>query len=196
MKFDKSFRGYNVTQVDNYLKAQQERFDQVSTTQKQRIFQLSNENDQLKAQLKQYQLDEKAIKDSLVESQKLAIQLKDDAEKYSRVVLKRAKLFYATWQAYAKTMLNAFSPEEMSQFNSLMKKIEELIADFGEQEKQSQQQVAPNAQAGVSTMQTEDMPLSNPVQKVANATQPAIDLAELLKPDQSLEEMCTDLGLI
>ena len=180
MKFDKSFRGYDVAQVDNYLKAQQERFEQVSSTQKQRIFELSDQVEQLQNQLAQYQLDEKAIKESLIESNKLALQLKDDAEKYSRVVFQRAKVFYATWQAYAKTMLNGFSSQEMEQFAQMLKKIEQLMANYGE----------PPAQ------QEEVAPLTNPVQKVEQATQHAIDLTELLKPDQSLEEMCNDLGLI
>ena len=179
MKFDKSFRGYDTTQVDNYLKAQQDHFDQVTATQKQRIFQLSDENEQLKAQLSKYQLDEKAIKDSLIESQKLAIQLKNDADKYSNLVLKRAKLFYATWQAYAKTMLNALSPQEMAQFSALMHQIEGLMQSFGEMP------------------ETEQTPsLVNPVTKLQQASQHAIDLAELLQPNQSLEEMCADLGLI
>ena len=180
MKFNKSFRGYDVAQVDNYINAQQQRFEQVSSTQKQRIFELSDQNEQLKKQLEQYQLDEKAIKESLIESNKLALQLKNDAEKYSRVVLQRAKVFYATWQAYAKTMLNGFSSQEMEQFNQMLKKIEELIANYGEP----------------SLHQDEQLPLTNPVQKVEQATQHAIDLTELLKPEQSLEEMCNDLGLI
>ena len=177
MKFDKSFRGYDVTQVDNYIKSQEERFEQVSSTQKQRIFQLSDENEQLKSQLLQYQLDEKAIKQALVESNKLAAQLKDDADKYSRVVFQRAKVFYSTWQAYAKTMLNGFSAQEMEQFNQMLNKIATLMEDYGEVEQPTQ-------------------PLSNPVKKVEEATQHAIDLTELLKPDQSLEEMCNDLGLL
>lgn len=179
MKFKQSFRGYNVTQVDSYIKSEQDRFNQVTSTQKQRIFQLSDENEQLKSQLSQYKVEEKAIQDALVQSQNLATQLKADAEKYTNLVLKRAKLFYATWQAYAKTMLSGLSAQEMAQFTAILHKIEHLIAAFGE------------------TPATDSHPaLVNPVTKVASATNPVINLAELLQPNQTLEEMCSDLGLI
>ncbi len=181
MKFDKSFRGYDVAQVDSYVATQQQHFEQVTAAQKQRIFELSDQNEQLKSQLLQYQLDEKAIKESLIESNKLALQLKNDAEKYSRVVLQRAKVFYATWQAYAKTMLNGFTVQEMEQFNQMLKKVEQLMQNYGDTGTQPSQQ---------------QPDLANPVQKVEQATQHAIDLTELLKPDQSLEEMCNDLGLL
>ena len=137
--------------------------------------------EQLQNQLAQYQIDEKAIKESLIESNKLALQLKNDAEKYSRVVLQRAKVFYATWQAYAKTMLNGFTVQEMEQFNQMLKKVEQLMQNYGDTGTQPSQQ---------------QPDLTNPVQKVEQATQHAIDLTELLKPDQSLEEMCNDLGLL
>ncbi|MBR2974943.1 MAG: DivIVA domain-containing protein [Clostridia bacterium] len=180
MKFNKSFRGYNVAQVDSYISQQQQRFDQVTSTQKQRIFQLADANEQLRQQLEQHQQQQKATTDSLLQSQMLAASLRQDADNYAKVVVDRAKLFCATWQIYAKTMLNAFSPQEMSAFDALLHKIEQLIA----------------AQQLDSAAAIADANYANPVQKITNATQHAIDLAELLNPDQSLEEMCSELGLI
>lgn len=179
MKFNKSFCGYSVRQVDGFVKAQQDHFEQVTTTQKQRIFQLSDENDQLKSQLLKYQQDEQAVKSALAESRRTAAQLQADAERYSNLVLQRAKLFYATWQVYAKTMLNGLSPQETAQFADLLHQMEDLMASFGEMPTSSQ-----------------DPMLVNPVTKTAKVAQPAIDLAELLKPQQTLHEMCTELGLI
>ena len=189
MKFSKSFRGYNVAEVDNYIQNQQQCFDEVTATQKERIFELVDENGKLQQQLDQYRLDEKAISQSLVESNKLAVQLKNDAENYSKVVLQRAKVFYATWQSYAKTMLTALSSQEVAQFNLLLKKIEQLMQDY-----QGDDTAVVASQQLASTVDATN--LVNPVNKVANASGHAIDLAEILKPEQSLEELCGDLGLI
>ena len=179
----------------------------------------------------QFEQDEQAISKSLIESQKLAAELKNDAVRFSDLVLSRAKVFYATWQAYAKTLVATLDDQELLQFGRLMAKIERLInayegknvhADVKTIVDQAQQtdDVTEQPQEQTVDVQTEvavtqapaeptaDPPdlapsattmgvgkYANPIDKVEQAGQ-VIDLRELTKVDDSLEQLCIDLGLI
>lgn len=237
MKFSKQFRGYNRKQVDGYIAKISQDYENTLAEQKERIFQLDEENSSLKEQVKQYKIDEQAISKSLVESQKLANELKDDAEQFAQLTLNRAKIFYATWQSYAKTMLNSLTPEEVKQFNALSKKLETVIkvyegdemasidvqsavATYSQGEKveglniedgskpseqtlkatSKQAKIDTKKQVSVNTPLSEEErlvdSLVNPIDKVMSASdkqQAVIDLKELLKPTESLQELCDDL---
>lgn len=289
MKFRKKFRGYDPYEVDRYLQEHAEKESKIRASQKERIDQLADENYVLRQELKGYRSDEKAIAQSLIESQNLAKEVKFNAEVYADVVLHRAKTFYATWRAYSQTLVSSLSKEEVAAFNALHKKIENLInayegkdvdyemsqldenkaageadateadsegvmnelaaksADMIEKAREAKRQKKeskisfveskrdsddeeellelvfpvndahePLAQqedvaaaqgqaepvAELASEQTEDKPaeqiseLVNPVKKVESAAGQSIDLLEILKPEQSLEDICADLGLI
>lgn len=236
MKFKKAFRGYNRQEVDAFILKTKQEYEDLLAKQKERIFQLDEENSQLKEQVKQYKIDEQAISKSLVESQKLASELKGDAEQFAQLTLNRAKIFYATWQSYAKTMLNSLTPDEVKQFNTLSKKLENVIKVYEGDEKASsavqqtaatltaKQKKTPEVaveakpseltmmstsadvkakaqpQVTVNTPMTDEEKLVdslvNPIDKVVAASdkqQAAIDLKELLKPKETLKELCDDL---
>jgi len=203
MKFNTTFRGYDKAEVDEYIAEMQRKNDEVLGEQKERIFALVDENEALKEQIKQYKMDEQAIAKSLVESQKLAEELKSDAENFSRIALERAKIFYATWQSYAKTMLGALDDQEMKQFNALAEKIRKLTETFegGSQDAPDNQPSARKfgeetaaTRPSEETMEAEDR--KNPIEKVQAASEFAIDLKEILQPEESLEELCAGLGLM
>ena len=111
MKFKRVFRGYDIKQVDAYILHVQEDEKQHSQALKERIDELTEENYVLLKQVEQYQTDEKAISKSLIDSQKLADELTQDAEKYSDLVLTRAKIFYAAWSAYSQTLIATLSDD-------------------------------------------------------------------------------------
>lgn len=127
MSFKRVFRGYDPNEVDKYIADNAAKEQQIRTAQKERIDELSDENYALRQQVKQYQTDEQAISKSLIASQHLAQELKFDAERYSDLVLSRAKIFYATWRAYSRTLIASLSEEEVRAFNALQKKIEDVI---------------------------------------------------------------------
>ncbi len=127
MNFKKVFRGYDPNEVDKYIADTAAKEQKVRASQKERIDELSDENYSLRQQVKQYKTDEQAISKSLIASQHLAQELKFDAERYSDLVLSRAKIFYATWRAYSKTLIAALSEDEVREFNILQKKIEDVI---------------------------------------------------------------------
>ena len=127
MKFRKVFRGYDPRQVDEFLKTQSESDKMVLQATRERVDQLIDENKRLGEQLNKYRKDSEAISAALVQSQKLAKLLKNDAEKYSEVVLLRAKLFFAAWQAYAQTLVSTLSREELARFDEIKDKLEKLV---------------------------------------------------------------------
>ena len=242
MKFKKVLGGYSPKQVDNYIRNLTQKHEQVRIAQKQYLEELTEENFQLRHKVKQYQQDEQAIAKSLVESQKLAEELKNDAVHFSELVLSRAKVFYATWQAYAQTLVATLDEQELIQFNNLMAKIENIVnayegkniqadvQDIVHQAHQEplQQDQQPTAEPIEQPVQAEqpatqvasteapvqqepsDVPVespdiapsattmgvfANPIDKIEQANQ-VIDLRELTKVDDSLEQLCIDLGLI
>ena len=229
MKFKKVLSGYSPKQVDEYLRDLTQKHEQVRLAQKQHLDELTEENYQLRQKVKQFEQDEQAISKSLIESQKLASELKNDAVRFSELVLSRAKVFYATWQAYAKTLVATLDDQELLQFGRLMAKIERLInayegknvhsdvktivdkarqTDVVETPTDQPQEHADDAQTEVAAtetppVETPDLAPSattmgvyaNPIDKVEQAGQ-VIDLRELTKVDDSLEQLCVDLGLI
>jgi|GEM_PF-3259027 len=229
MKFKKVLSGYSPKQVDEYLRDLTQKHEQVRLAQKQHLDELTEENYQLRQKVKQFEQDEQAISKSLIESQKLASELKNDAVRFSELVLSRAKVFYATWQAYAKTLVATLDDQELLQFGRLMAKIERLInayegknvhsdvktivdkarqTDVVETPTDQPQEQADDAQTEVAAtdtppVETPDLAPSattmgvyaNPIDKVEQAGQ-VIDLRELTKVDDSLEQLCVDLGLI
>lgn len=225
MSFKKVFKGYDPTEVDKFIAETAAHEKVIRTNQKERIDELSEENYNLRQQIKQYQLDEQAISKSLISSQQLAQELKNDAQQYSDLVLSRAKLFYATWRAYSKTLIASLSAEEVREFNKLQKKLENIInayeggdvvqeveeelassnklqavATTAEQSEPVEQTPAPSApkkaksSAKNARKATTDA-YANPINKVEEASQ-AIDLRELTQTDQTLEDICAELGLL
>lgn len=207
MKFKRVFRGYDVKQVDAYIVHVQEDEKQHSQALKERIDELTEENYVLLKQVEQYQTDEKAISKSLIDSQKLADELTQDAEKYSDLVLTRAKIFYAAWSAYSQTLIATLSDDEVKSFNKIQGKIENIInayegkniADDSKdlvQMANSQEDVAMTEQLDITPSEaTMQQRLQNPIDKVQQASDYTIDLRELASTDQSLEQLCADLGL-
>ena len=229
MKFKKVLGGYSPKQVDEYIRNLTQKHEQVRLDQKQHLDELTDENYQLRQKVKQFEQDEQAISKSLIESQKLASELKNDAVRFSDLVLSRAKVFYATWQAYAKTLVATLDDQELLQFGRLMAKIERLINAYEgknvhadvktivdraqqtddvteqpqEQTVDAQTEVAVAEAPAEPTAETPDLAPSattmgvyaNPIDKVEQAGQ-VIDLRELTKVDDSLEQLCIDLGLI
>ena len=194
MGFKKVFRGYDPEEVDKFVADTAARDKVIRSAQKERIDELTDENYTLRQQLKQYQADEQAISKSLIASEQLAQELKNDAEKYSNLVLSRAKIFYAAWRAYSKTLIAALSAEEVREFNKLQKKLENTINAYegSDDVKKVAEDLARDRQVAATTANSFD----NPIDKVEQACDQAIDLRELSQPEQSLEELCQELGLI
>lgn len=212
MKFRKVFRGYDPRQVDEFVKTKSESDTMVLQATRERVDQLLDENKRLTEQVAKYRKDSEAISQALVESQKLATALKNDAEKYSEVVLLRAKLFFAAWQAYAQTMVSSLSSEELARFNEIKGKLERLVESYEGKKPDGGADLTLNADGKIvkgnqgvtdgsnnqnakpAATKAETI-TSNPVKRIEQASGAVIDPRELIHPDKSLEEICADLGL-
>ena len=183
MKFKRVFRGYDPREVDRHLVESSNKEQQIRTAQKERIDELVEENSALRKLVAQYQADEQAISRALIQSQNVAEQTRQQANEYSQMAIRRAKVFCASWQAYASTLVAALSDEEVRQLNGLQRKIENLLTEYNGN---NAQEVAAT-QAGV---------YFNPIARVEGAAEQVIDLNELVAPSQSLEEICVELGII
>lgn len=176
MDFKKVFRGYDPQEVEKYIADTAQKEQQLRASQKERIDELLDENYILRQQVKQYQTDEQAISKSLIASQNLAQELKFDAEKYSDLVLSRAKIFYATWRAYSQTLIASLSAEEVREFNALQRKIEGVINAYEGKDvaKEMTERAENNKQtdAGIITDTKSDS------QKQAVATEASVQPAE------------------
>lgn len=176
MKFKKVFRGYDPTEVDRHLTETALKEQQIRAGQKERIDELLEENSALRKLVAKYQSDEKAILNALIESQKSAEATCVAAKEYSESVVQRAKIFCASWQAYAQTLVAALSDEEVQQLNFLQRKIENIVY-------------------GYEGKDVKEVAATNPISRIEGAAEQAIDLKELITPTQSLEEICAELGL-
>ncbi len=220
MKFKRVFRGYDIDEVERYISETADNEKKIRLAQRERIDELSDENYALRQELNRYKADEQAISESLVASRNFAQEVQLNAEEYADKVLVQAKKFYATWQAYSQTLVSTLTPEELKSFNDLQKRLEKVINGYRkERETESDDNVAsvPNsgAAATVSKEQSAESleperesdgntaedgskqrSMHNPIAKVENAAEAVIDLRELTRTEQTLEELCADLGLI
>ena len=208
MNFKKVFHGYDPKEVDKYIAEIESRDKNTCSNQKERIDELKDENYTLREKLKQYQTDEQAISKSLIVSQRLAEDLKFDAEKYSDLVLSRAKIFYATWRAYSQTLISSLSQQEVEEFNKLQRKIEDVINAYEgkdvarEMEESVIEQVMPTSEVASVRAKPDVKPsestmgtYANPISKIEQVSEATIDLRELARSDLSLEDLCAELGL-
>ena len=207
MKFKKVFRGYDPKEVDKHLTENAGKDQQIRAAQKERIEELLEENRALRKLVHQYQADEQAISKSLIASQNLAHEVKIDADKYSELVLTRAKIFCASWRAYSQTLVASLTDEEVREFNFLQRKIENMIGVYesGEVSGEISGEVSGNVEtARDAESQTAQVAAataiggyySNPIERVEKASEQVIDLNELISPKQSLEEICAELGIL
>ena len=184
MKFRKVLNGYDPKEVDRHLTDTANKEQQIRTAQKERIDQLVEENTVLRSTLEQLQQNEQAISKSLIDCHNVAEQVRSEAEQYSESVVKRAKIFCASWRAYAQTLVASLTDEEVVEFSFLQRKIENLVKSYE----------SGKFQPNVAATATFDE-FSNPISRIEGAEEP-IDIQELLNPKQSLEEICAELGLL
>ncbi len=220
MKFKRVFRGYDIDEVERYISETADNEKKIRLAQRERIDELSDENYALRQELNRYKADEQAISESLVASRNFAQEVQLNAEEYADKVLVQAKKFYATWQAYSQTLVSTLTPEELKSFNDLQKRLEKVINGYRkERETESDDNVAsvsnsgaaatvskeqaaeslePERESGGNTAEdgSKQRSMHNPIAKVENAAEAVIDLRELTRTEQTLEELCADLGLI
>lgn len=227
MEFRKVFHGYDPHSVDKYLSDLTEQNKKIHSSQRERIDELLDENATLRDRIAELQAKENAVTDALVVSRNAALLMERQAKDYSDKALFQAKKFYATWQAYAQTVVSSFTKEELAAFNGLQRKIERVIAEYEREAKKNAEKIpfsqrmereleelnrrsreleasekaaaaasAPAEQSAQEAVSDVMDKLLNPIDKVEKAAEQAIDLRELTRATDSLEDLCADLGLV
>lgn len=227
MEFRKVFHGYDPHSVDKYLSDLTEQNKKIHSSQRERIDELLDENATLRDRIAELQAKENAVTDALVVSRNAALLMEQQAKDYSDKALFQAKKFYATWQAYAQTVVSSFTKEELAAFNGLQRKIERVIAEYEREAKKNAEKIpfsqrmereleelnrrsreleasekaaaaasAPTEQSAQEATSDVTDKLLNPIDKVEKAAEQAIDLRELTRTSDSLEDLCADLGLV
>lgn len=227
MEFRKVFHGYDPHSVDKYLSDLTEQNKKIHSSQRDRIDELLDENATLRDRIAELQAKENAVTDALVVSRNAALLMEQQAKDYSDKALFQAKKFYATWQAYAQTVVSSFTKEELAAFNGLQRKIERVIAEYEREAKKNAEKIpfsqrmereleelnrrsreleasekaaaaasAPTEQSAQEATSDVTDKLLNPIDKVEKAAEQAIDLRELTRTSDSLEDLCADLGLV
>lgn len=228
MEFKKVLRGYDPKQVDKYIADNVEKETSTRRAQKERIDELLEENYNLRDRIAELQLKQNDVADALLTAQTVAREMEQNAKDVADKALFEAKKFYATWQAYSKTIVATFSDDELAAFLTLEGKIGDVIAEYerklkGEENPDGDKTSKPKTTAKKRKTTAEDFvkqmekaaedltaesnemtaakakkePKSpNPITRVEQASGQTIDLRELLRPEQSLEDLCADLGLI
>ena len=227
MEFRKVFHGYDPRSVDKYISDTAEQNKKIHSSQRERIDELLDENATLRDRIAELQAKENAVTDALVVSRNAALLMEQQAKDYSDKALFQAKKFYATWQAYAQTVVSSFTKEELAAFNGLQRKIERVIADYEREAKKNAEKIpfsqrmereleelnrrsreleeasknatatspSPAEQSAQEAVSDVTDKLLNPIDKVEKAAEQAIDLRELTRATDSLEDLCADLGL-
>lgn len=241
MEFKKVFRGYDPKQVDKYIAETAEREGATRKAQRERITELTDENYNLRERIVELTRRQNDVAEALITAQKVAAEIEQNAKENADRALLEAKKFYATWQAYSKTIVAGFTDDEVQAFNGIARKIGDVIANYeqklkgGEpkakssrapkmtpdefvkrmeqaadelnaQAQQSDDDGAENEEAATAATKTKPAVApakpktapkpANPIKRVEQASGQSVDLKELLRPDQSLEDLCSDLGLI
>lgn len=97
VKFDTDKKGYDVTQVDNYIKTLTLKYEEKLAEQKDRVFTLRNEVNVLKERLEGYQDKDRQISKALIFAVEKADQIENSAKKLYDLEIKRINLLYEKW---------------------------------------------------------------------------------------------------
>lgn len=250
-QFKKVFRGYDPVEVDRYIAANAEQEANTRRAQRERIEELLEENYNIRDRLAELQRAQNDVADALIAAQAAARDIEQNAKDYADKALIEAKKFYATWQAYSKTIVASFTEDELAAFSALEQKIGEVISGYEKKlkcgsaasaEAKSDVRADDEATAGEQTdndvaaaqpalkptpknsakrsmsaadfvktieraaedinteaeqsAQKSSKSAKNPIARVEQAAGQSIDLREILRPEESLEDICASLGLI
>ena len=200
MKFKKVIRGYDPKEVDKHITETAAKEQEIRASQRERIEELLEENRTLRKLAQQYHADENAISKSLIDSNSLADDIKREADEYCERALTRAKIFCASWRAYAKTLVATLSDEEVREFNALQRKIESIVSVYEGKKTEASEPKKDGGEeratvAAAEAKNPRNVEFTNPISRIEGFSEQTIDLKELIAPEQSLEEICAELGL-
>lgn len=128
MNFKVVKKGYDQTQVNEYIQNITNENNEVVTDLKTEIEELRRQKEELEQVVAGYEKKKEEIFVALVEAQENAAQLKDKAEKRFSDEMERLQLFQQKWTSYAKEVSKTLAPEQVDKFEQAGRKFEEILS--------------------------------------------------------------------
>ena len=133
-KFDIDKKGYNTTQVDEFIKTLTLKYEEKLSEQKDRVFSMRNEIRVLTERVDMYQTKDKQISKALVYAVEKADQIESSARKLYELELKRISILYAKWQQLLESIEEHYgSTKGVASVDSLIEEFKEGLRSICEQ---------------------------------------------------------------
>ncbi|MBR2302793.1 MAG: DivIVA domain-containing protein, partial [Clostridia bacterium] len=128
MNFKVVKKGYDQTQVNEYIQNITNENNEVVTNLKTEIEELKRQKEDLEQVVAGYEKKKEEIFVAFVEAQENASQLKEKAEKRFADEMERLQLFQQKWTSYAKEVSKTLAPEQVDKFEQAGRKFEEILS--------------------------------------------------------------------
>ncbi|MBE5748156.1 MAG: hypothetical protein E7344_00840 [Clostridiales bacterium] len=128
MNFKVVKKGYDQTQVNEYIQNITNENNDVVTNLKTEIEELKRQKEDLEQVVADYEKKKEEIFVAFVEAQETSAQLKEKAEKRFADEMERLQLFQQKWTSYAKEVSKTLAPDQVEKFEQAGRKFEEILS--------------------------------------------------------------------
>lgn len=189
MKFDIERKGYNREEVDEFVFALKNEYENRLSEQKNRIFSLKAKLVETEKELESYKAKVSAVATALISAAEKAEEMEKLALARYRDEVERLKAFHERWQTYYNRLIEKYPDDEQlkaeSAFNAAMDEIlsggDAAIEQIEEQFESEQERLR---KRGVKTL-------------AEDAVSPSgFSFEEAWNPKQDLGDIMKDLGLL
>ncbi len=135
MNFNVVKKGYDKTQVNEYIQNLANENNEIITNLKTEIEELKRQKEELEQVVNGYEKKKDEIFVAFVEAQETSAKLKAKAEKRFADEMERLQLFQQKWTSYAKEMSKTLAPEQVEKFEQAGRKFEEILSLYDKEVK-------------------------------------------------------------
>ncbi|MBO4554781.1 MAG: DivIVA domain-containing protein [Clostridia bacterium] len=202
-RFEIRRRGYDVSEVENYIVETQSKNETVLIEQKERIAALKEENDKLTAEVTALRAQENQIKLTLLKATHTAEQLDSDLKNRYAAELKRLQLFRAKWTSayeeirerynFSKDALNMESVAVQTEIELKKFLKQNFSLANGREADEMEEYFKKEVDRLTKLQQAAQNSSERQGENIASDNVFSID--EALHPKESLEDLCKDLGI-
>lgn len=187
MTFDQDRKGYNRSQVDDYIARLNEEHYKESGELRARITELRTELDEKNAKIAELESRKEAVASALIKAVEKADEIEKAAVKRYRDEMDQLRVFHGKWQAHYNALLARYPDDEglkaQSKFNEAM---DEILSD----------DASSAAFSGVYESESKRVK-TRPASLAENSVSASgFDFAEAWNPTEDLGSIMSDLGLM
>lgn len=179
-------RKYTKAQVQEVLRGEQFKYEVNLSEQKERIFELVEENKKLKKEISAFKAKDEQVGKALVCAVERAKEIEDSAKKKFQSGINRLKIFESKFASYYKMIMASYPVDQtLMQVEDFLKQLDTILEVDNMSGKDSAQKMF----GGKSTQN---------IKKSADelSSESGFDFNEALNPSKDLEEICRELGLM